>query len=175
MQRGTKWHRILGLEVSATEPEIKKAFKRKALLYHPDKNPSDDAKVQYELLCEAQEQLLAQPANFDSKQVQNRDFYKAKLFAKKSSLQNPQFLNNKFEDTSPEELALLNEKMRLVKHNLRKQMDPDYLTSTTGQKFTSLWEARMHVDEFGIQLKKSFPEAQYTDEFKLKTLNRLPE
>jgi len=53
---------VLGVERNATEVELKKAFKRLAMKYHPDRNPDDteaeekfkEAKEAYEVLSDAQ-------------------------------------------------------------------------------------------------------------------------
>ncbi|WOO83513.1 putative J domain-containing protein [Vanrija pseudolonga] len=37
--KGTTFYSVLGLETSATTPEITKAYRRKSLQWHPDKNP----------------------------------------------------------------------------------------------------------------------------------------
>ena len=53
-------HCILGIEKDATKTVIKKAFRKKALSCHPDKNP-DDPKAASEIfvqLCQAQAILL---------------------------------------------------------------------------------------------------------------------
>ncbi len=56
------YYELLGLQRNATEAEIKKAFKRMAMKYHPDRNPDDataeekfkEAKEAYDILSDPQ-------------------------------------------------------------------------------------------------------------------------
>ncbi|MBF0217930.1 MAG: molecular chaperone DnaJ [Gammaproteobacteria bacterium] len=55
------YYEVLGLQKNATESEIKKAFKRLAMKFHPDRNPGPDAedkfkeaKEAYDILSDAQ-------------------------------------------------------------------------------------------------------------------------
>jgi molecular chaperone DnaJ len=56
------YYEVLGVAKNASEAEIKKAFKRLAMKYHPDRNPDDtqaeenfkEAKQAYDVLCDPQ-------------------------------------------------------------------------------------------------------------------------
>ena len=52
------YYEILGVDRSATGPELKKAFKRLAIKYHPDKNPGNkEAEDKFKEAAEAYEVL----------------------------------------------------------------------------------------------------------------------
>jgi len=55
----TDYYKILGLPVNSTIEEIKKAYRKKARLYHPDINPAADAKDKFICITEAYEFLIA--------------------------------------------------------------------------------------------------------------------
>jgi curved DNA-binding protein CbpA len=49
--------KILGLNEDASYEQIKKAWKKKALQFHPDKNPSDNAQMEFIKACDAYQKL----------------------------------------------------------------------------------------------------------------------
>lgn len=53
------YYKILGIEKEATEVEIKKAYRKLAVIHHPDKNPGDpDAENRFKDIQEAHETLI---------------------------------------------------------------------------------------------------------------------
>ncbi len=55
------YYEVLGITKSASSSEIKKAYRKKAIQYHPDKNPGDkEAESQFKLAAEAYE-ILSDP------------------------------------------------------------------------------------------------------------------
>ncbi|TAL78766.1 MAG: J domain-containing protein [Bacteroidetes bacterium] len=55
----TDYYEILGIPVNSSIEEIKKAYRKKARLYHPDINPSQNAKDLFIGITEAYEFLIA--------------------------------------------------------------------------------------------------------------------
>jgi DnaJ-class molecular chaperone len=54
---GKNYYKVLGLERTATDKDIKKAFRKMALQLHPDKNKSPDAEEKFREIAEAYEVL----------------------------------------------------------------------------------------------------------------------
>ena len=54
---GKDYYKTLGVEKSASDEEIKKAYRKMALKYHPDKNKSPDAEEKFKEIAEAYDVL----------------------------------------------------------------------------------------------------------------------
>lgn len=76
MEQLKDYYKILGIKPSATEVEIKKAFRKKALKYHPDVNKNQNADQQFIVVSEAYEMLIDN---------NKREFYDALREAHKNS------------------------------------------------------------------------------------------
>ena len=50
---GKDFYAILGVEKTASEEDIKKAYRRMALRFHPDKNKEPDAEEKFKEIAEA--------------------------------------------------------------------------------------------------------------------------
>ena len=72
MENYDKHHLALGLRPGATHEEIRSAFRRMAILYHPDKDPSTyaemryhEARLAYDALRRAADVQPSKPSNFE--------------------------------------------------------------------------------------------------------------
>lgn len=54
---GKDYYKTLGISKGATEEDIKKAYKKQALKWHPDKNKSASAEEKFKEIAEAYEVL----------------------------------------------------------------------------------------------------------------------
>ena len=63
------YYKILGVDKSASQNDIKKAFRKLARKYHPDLNPNDpSAKDKFQEINEANE-VLSDPENSETKYI----------------------------------------------------------------------------------------------------------
>ena len=55
----TDYYKILGVQRGASEDQVKKAFKKLAIRFHPDKNQDnpEEAKVKFQMIANAYETL----------------------------------------------------------------------------------------------------------------------
>jgi hypothetical protein len=68
------YYNILGISANSTVDEIKKAYRKKARLFHPDINPSPDAKDLFIQITEAYDFLLI---NHDKIRADDQAYYQA--------------------------------------------------------------------------------------------------
>lgn len=54
---GKDYYKVLGIQKGASDDEIKKAYRKQALRYHPDKNKSPGADDQFKEIAEAYDVL----------------------------------------------------------------------------------------------------------------------
>ena len=69
--RKDKYYRLLGLTPSASEQEVKKAFRKLVMRYHPDRNPDPKAHELFILLTEAYDIILNKKGDVDLTQSTN--------------------------------------------------------------------------------------------------------
>lgn len=79
------YYKILELDKSATEADIKKAYRRLARKYHPDVNPNDEgAKKKFQQINEANE-VLSDPTNRKKYDQYGKDWKHAEQFEKQNA------------------------------------------------------------------------------------------
>ena len=71
------YYRVLGLRQGASDDEIKKAYRRKAMEFHPDRNHSPDAQEIFIKITEAYEYLTTHPHGRNISEEEVRRNYQA--------------------------------------------------------------------------------------------------
>jgi len=71
------YYNILGVRQGATDDEIRKAYRRKAMEYHPDRNSSENAQEMFIKVTEAYEYLTSHPHGRNISEEELRRNYQA--------------------------------------------------------------------------------------------------
>tara|TARA_R110002096_G_scaffold132768_3_gene283289 strand:+ start:56234 stop:57169 length:936 start_codon:yes stop_codon:yes gene_type:complete len=79
------YFQILGLQEGASQDDIKKAYRKLALKYHPDVNPGQQAKVKFLKIVEAYEFLSQQTISNSSRKLKQKDLEKIRDLAKRAA------------------------------------------------------------------------------------------
>lgn len=88
------YYKVLGLDKTATEAEIKKAYRKLARKYHPDVNPGDtEAEEKFKQLNEANE-VLSNPENRKKYDKYGKDWQHAEAY-EQAEKQRSQYTNTK--------------------------------------------------------------------------------
>lgn len=82
---GKDYYELLGVDRSATDREIKKAFRKLAMKYHPDKNKEKGAEEKFKEIAQAYEVLS------DKEKRQKYDTYGDEAFSRGTGGQGPHF------------------------------------------------------------------------------------
>ena len=88
MNQYTEYYKTLGLPTGASRKEIKRAFRKKAMLTHPDKNPDPNAKILFSEINTAYEILTGQrslPKHVHHQSHSEQKHYKAKKETKRAT------------------------------------------------------------------------------------------
>ena len=70
----SRHYRTLGLQPGASELEIKKAYRKKAMIYHPDKNDGPDAEEKFMRINQAYEALIHIEEEAENEQQDNASY-----------------------------------------------------------------------------------------------------
>lgn len=71
------YYKLLGIRQGATDDEIRKAYRHKAMEYHPDRNHSENAHDMFVAVTEAYQYLISHPHKRDLTEEQYRKNYQA--------------------------------------------------------------------------------------------------
>ncbi|MCB9027741.1 MAG: DnaJ domain-containing protein [Bacteroidales bacterium] len=71
------YYRVLGIKQGVSDEEIRKAYRKKAMEYHPDRNPSPEAHNMFIRITEAYEYLTSHPHGRNITEEEARKNYQA--------------------------------------------------------------------------------------------------
>lgn len=164
------YYEVLGIHKNASKIEIRKAYHKLAIIWHPDKNNSSDAKIKFQKISEAY-QVLYNEKSRSEYDLSGRTDFKMKspedLFNELFNNVDPvisRFLKNTFSDikdkfnnsekvnlwelfTNIDKDTLIEEGGNVVKHILKKSLtDNDNLL--VDKKYT--YELKLNIEEIDI-------------------------
>ena len=103
MSQKEKYIGLLGLTLNATEADIKRAYRKLAMRYHPDRNPGSEAHEKFILLTEAYEFLLGNKEEPQQKKAQQTPEERKKEaqrryqeFTRRQALENERYFQSLF-------------------------------------------------------------------------------
>ncbi|MEE2643701.1 MAG: DnaJ domain-containing protein, partial [Myxococcota bacterium] len=138
-------YRLLGLKAESTADEIKRAYRKKALQLHPDRNPSPDAARQFQALNEAYATLS------DPQKREDYDRFGTRGGGQRSAPSgtvSPSELREIFGEDLFEELfaSLLNERHRPAVKDLRVDLPISYQEAVQGGTLSRVVERIRRCD-----------------------------
>jgi len=71
------YYRLLGIRQGASDAEIRKAYRSKAMDFHPDRNHSHGAQEMFIRITEAYQYLISHPGSYGVTEEEYRGYYQA--------------------------------------------------------------------------------------------------
>lgn len=119
----TKYYNILGIKRTATKEEIKKEYRRLALIWHPDKNKDKIAEERFKEIVEAYEILINKKEKkpyIRKKETKPKPKYETFDFSNKNKTP-----EDKFKEILQEFLKKQRKKDEMLKEFLKKQREKE--------------------------------------------------
>jgi DnaJ-class molecular chaperone len=126
------YYEILDIDISSTQAEVKSAFKKQALKWHPDKNPGANTNDRMRLIIEAH-LILKDPEarkRYDIEYLKHQAFKQSKKDEDNASKRTEENTFNTKKETAPsEEYTVTDDILNRWMENAAKQA-AEYLTQT---------------------------------------------